>query len=158
MTSPALKAARWLPIALASSLAVVASVGARAAGHDGVSSQTLTDIWDGVYTAEQADRGQKTFVASCGACHGDDLNGTEDGPSLRNAGFFARWRGQTMGTIVASAMKTMPKGAPGSLSVGEYVDIASFLLRTNGLPAGKIDLPQDIRSLRVITVTDAPHH
>src|SRR6266852_6317022 len=35
----------------------------------------------GVYSADQSTRGQSTYVAECGRCHGDTLSGSEFGPA-----------------------------------------------------------------------------
>ena len=37
---------------------------------------------DGVYTSEQADRGQRAYERECGTCHGVDLRGGETSISL----------------------------------------------------------------------------
>jgi len=34
-------------------------------------------IWSGVFTAEQAKRGNDAYQASCSACHGSDLHATD---------------------------------------------------------------------------------
>jgi len=31
--------------------------------------EPIRSVWDGVYTAEQAKRGQPLYVKSCGSCH-----------------------------------------------------------------------------------------
>jgi mono/diheme cytochrome c family protein len=32
-------------------------------------------VWDGVFTREQADRGEKLYADRCARCHGDTLQG-----------------------------------------------------------------------------------
>ena len=39
------------------------------------SAQAPRTVWDGVYTREQAQRGEKLYEQECGRCHGDDLTG-----------------------------------------------------------------------------------
>ena len=36
---------------------------------------TEPSVWDGVYSSDQADRGQKVYEATCARCHGADLTG-----------------------------------------------------------------------------------
>ena len=49
-------------------------------------------IWDGVFTEEQAGRGQKIYVVSCAPCHKTDLLGDSGTPALAGA---ASSRGST---------------------------------------------------------------
>lgn len=112
--------------------------------------------WDGVYTEEQAQRGQKTYKAICGYCHGDDLTGAEAGPALIASFFRVRWRGETVANMFDTISSTMPKLAPSSLKPQEYVDIISFLLRENKMPAGNTELPTDINKLDEILITETP--
>ena len=39
-------------------------------------------VWDGVFTAEQADRGAAAYKTSCSECHGGDLMGDGFAPAL----------------------------------------------------------------------------
>jgi len=39
-------------------------------------------VWDGVYTEEQAKRGEPIYKKECAACHGDMLTGGESAPPL----------------------------------------------------------------------------
>ena len=60
--------------------------------------------WDGVYTEDQAARGQTAYRQNCGRCHGADLSGTFEVPPL--VGRFATyWSGSTVDT-------TRSTGAP----------------------------------------------
>ena len=43
-------------------------------------------IWDGVYSAAQAERGRAVYEARCSRCHGNDLNGVS-GSALAGEGF-----------------------------------------------------------------------
>ena len=97
--------------------------------------------WDGVYTEEQAARGQKSFKAICGYCHGDDLNGGETGPALIASFFRVRWRGQTVADMFDAISSTMPKTAPGTLKPQEYVDIDRKSTRLNSSHIQKSRMP-----------------
>ncbi len=46
----------------------------------------------------------------------------------------------------------MPKNYPGSLSEQEYVDVMSYLLSMNGMPAGAAELPSDSLALTRIKI------
>jgi hypothetical protein len=49
----------------------------------------------------------------------------------------------------------MPKNDPGSLSEQEYVDVMSYMLRLNGMPAGVQDMPTDSLALSRIRIDSA---
>ena len=48
-------------------------------------------IWDGVFTAEQAERGAEAYKTSCSECHGGDLMGDGFAPALSGADFQGNW-------------------------------------------------------------------
>jgi mono/diheme cytochrome c family protein len=105
-------------------------------------------ILDGVFTAEQATRGQRLYAEACTSCHRDDLSGNEDGaPPLRGDAFLGRWRDRSLSEFFFVLTETMPQDAPGSLTPKQYADIISFILKNNGAPAGRMELPEDAESL-----------
>jgi cytochrome c5 len=58
-------------------------------------------IWDSVFTAAQAARGDSIYKAGCVTCHGDALQGATtanfgDSAPLVGAPFMATWDGQTL--------------------------------------------------------------
>lgn len=109
-------------------------------------------IWDGVYTATQAMRGQQQYLASCAQCHAEDLLGTP-GPPLVGEVFMNRWSGASADDMFQTIRRTMPQTAPDSLGQPAYADIVSFLLQGNAAPAGASDLPIDPALLQQILVT-----
>ena len=46
----------------------------------------------------------------------------------------------------------MPQQKPASLSVQAYIDVVSFLLQKNGMPAGNTELPTDVEALGQILI------
>ena len=56
-------------------------------------------VWEGVYTNDQAKRGQPLYSQYCGACHGDTLGGGESAPPLAGAEFLSNWNGLTVGDL-----------------------------------------------------------
>ena len=73
-------------------------------------------VWDGVYTADQAARGQALYKTHCGYCHRDDLigGGSEAGaPALKGPIFTIRWRDQPLADMFVTIGTTMPH-APAS--------------------------------------------
>lgn len=107
-------------------------------------------VWDGVYTDEQAKRGEPVYAKECAACHGATLNGGESAPPLTGGAFLANWNGLTMGDLFDRIRKTMPMGNPGRLTRQQDADILAFLLSTNKFPAGKTELYRQSEMLREI--------
>ncbi len=112
-------------------------------------------IWDGVYTDEQAGRGQRTYEQECAACHLDDLMGDGIAPSLVGSSFFFRWSDLSISDMYTAIRTTMPQGAPASLSPSGYADISAYLLQKNNVPAGDTELPSDTDDLEAIMITEA---
>ena len=71
---------------------------------------------DGVFTAEQASRGEQVYAAKCSTCHGDNLPGMEMAPALAGANFKKAWDGQPLLTLANRIRTTMPPTAPNSLA------------------------------------------
>ena len=120
-------------------------------------AQKPRSVWDGIYTNAQASRGQQAFSRSCAGCHRDDLRGGAEGePPLTGVNFTAEWDGKTTGALLDLIATNMPKSNPGSLPLETSVDIVSFLLKANGMPAGRTDLPADVQELDQIVFTAQP--
>jgi mono/diheme cytochrome c family protein len=109
-------------------------------------------VWDGVYTKEQAHRGQDSYRENCAKCHGENLAGGEAGPTLTGDEFLRTWNGKTAGDLFALIRKTMPSEDPGSLSTREYSDIVAFIFSANDFPAGAKELDRDSSALKEIRI------
>jgi mono/diheme cytochrome c family protein len=119
-----------------------------------VSSQNATrTIWDGVFSDQQAARGQRGYAQSCATCHADDLLGAGNAPPLVGESFLDRFNRATADDVVLSVRQTMPQDAPDSLGVEAYVDIVTYLFKANGSPAGTGELPPDRATLKQVLVT-----
>lgn len=88
-----------------------------------------------VFTAAQATAGQAAYQTNCASCHLADLAGQNEAPQLAGTNFRANWRAKTTKDLIDYISATMPPGKP-SLADQEYVNIAAFILRSNGAPAG----------------------
>jgi len=98
-------------------------------------------VWDGAYTADQADRGKAQYASTCARCHGANLEGGM-GRSLVGDGFWNKWREQTVGDLLDYVSKNMPMGQTSTiaLSAPVYADLVAFILKSNELPAGGTEL------------------
>ncbi|HMC63235.1 MAG TPA: cytochrome c [Candidatus Solibacter sp.] len=109
-------------------------------------------VWDGVYTKEQAGRGQKAYQEECMKCHGENLAGGEAAPPLAGAEWVAKWNGKTAGDLFGLTRKTMPTDDPGNLSSRQYSDIVAYILSGNEFPAGQKELDRDPAVLNEIRI------
>jgi mono/diheme cytochrome c family protein len=107
-------------------------------------------VWDGVYTEEQAKRGETVYRKECGACHGDLLTGGESAPALTGGAFQSNWNGLTLGDLFDRIRKTMPQSAPGRLTRQRDADVLAFMLSVNKFPAGKTELYRQSEMLKEI--------
>ena len=102
-----------------------------------VAAAASRSVWDGVYSKEQAGRGQTAYNSKCARCHGENLMGGEDSPALVDRDFLEKWNGKSVGSLVEVIRKTMPSDGPGKLTQQQCTDITAYLLSVNGFPAGK---------------------
>ena len=120
----------------------------------GIAAQTTQDtVWDGVYTAQQALRGQAEYMKACASCHADDLRGKSTAPSLVEESFAFLWGDTSVGELLEKTQKLMPSDRPGSLPAETYRDIVAFILQSNKFPAGEQELASDPEALRKILIT-----
>ena len=108
-------------------------------------------VWDGVYTAEQATRGERVYTQQCARCHGETLTGAESAPALVGDVFNANWEGVPLGDLFERIRISMPQDTPGSLSRRQIGDVMSYLLKVGKFPAGDTELATDAAVLAQIT-------
>jgi S-disulfanyl-L-cysteine oxidoreductase SoxD len=136
----------------------------RAYVHIAVAQGTDTTVWQGVYTAEQAERGRKSYERRCEKCHRADLSGdgalqgdgSEVVPVLVGASFATRWNGLTVADLFLAISNAMPWDAPGTVSPEANIAIVSYLLEKNQIPSGEAALPADTEKLAKILITSKP--
>src|SRR5918996_2476989 len=110
-------------------LAMVAILGvAVAAAFGSVSAQQSKSQWDGVYSEEQAKRGEPLYQEKCAACHGPDMTGGEMAPGLTGGDFTANWNDLSLGDLFERMRISMPQNNPGSLSRAQNADVLAFIL------------------------------
>ncbi len=109
----------------------------------GVWAQTPKTVWDGVFSAEQAEAAKSTFDRSCTPCHGGGLTGSPGGPPLKGADFAYSFGDKTVAELVEFIRSRMPVEAPDSLTPQQATNLAAFILRGNGFPAGNAPLSAD---------------
>jgi len=106
--------------------------------------------WDGVYTADQAKRGEPLYSQYCASCHGPDLTGGEMAPGLTGGEFQSNWNDLSLGELFERMRISMPQNAPGSLSRQQDADILAYILFKGNYPAGQTELPTQTEALSTI--------
>lgn len=117
----------WTALFKSPVLAAVLLLAASAA-PGGLLAQALPPA--GLYTLEQAERGERTFLGNCVGCHGYSMSS-----------IFSRYQNAYIyyGTIQA----TMPWEDAGHLPIEDYIDIVAYMMRENGFVPGDTELVLD---------------
>jgi mono/diheme cytochrome c family protein len=106
-------------------------------------------VWQGVYTEEQAARGDVEHQNNCSSCHGTE--------KYAGDAFTKNWVGRTVFDLFDQIKTTMPDDNPGGLSVQQYKDVVAYILKTNGIPAGTDSLPNDAEAMRLLRIDAKPN-
>ena len=93
----------------------------------------------GLYTDEQAALGEKAFGGKCVECH--------EKKDVTSVDFRKKWNGRTARELYQLIRTTMPDDNPGSMTPEEYLNIVTYLLKLNGVPAGTTLLTADSTAL-----------
>jgi len=108
-------------------------------------SATAPDV---VYSEAQAKRGETVYTKDCASCHGADMAGDGQTPSLTGKDFNLQWSGMPLSDLFDRIHATMPADNPGRLTPAEVADVIAFILNKAGLPAGPTELPADVAALK----------
>jgi mono/diheme cytochrome c family protein len=126
-------------ILLATLIVLAITVGALPALAQDTAPSRTTPTLPARYTEAQGERGEEVFDRVCATCH--------KAPALAGPTFRAAWNGQPVGKLYTFISTMMPNNDPGSLSEQQYADLAAYILKLNGYPAGKEELPPDADAL-----------
>jgi mono/diheme cytochrome c family protein len=108
--------------------------------------------WDGVYTGEQAKRGDTLYQEHCLRCHGAALQGNGEGAlPLTGATFMATWNGVTLGAMLERVRISMPQDKPATMTRQQIADVLAFVLQSHKFPAGEVVLAKQTDILNAIT-------
>jgi S-disulfanyl-L-cysteine oxidoreductase SoxD len=103
---------------------------------------------DAVYSEAQSKRGETVYTKDCASCHGADMAGDGQTPSLTGKDFNLQWSGMPLSDLFDRIHATMPADNPGRLTPAEVADVIAFILNKAGLPAGSTELPADVTALK----------
>ncbi len=119
-------------------------------------AQSKSSVWDGIYSEEQAKRGVTVYQEVCAACHGVDLRGDSNSPSLIGVSFMFLWEHRSLGELLTKIQTEMPPANPNSLPSENYVDILAYVMQVNSFPAGKDKLSDEPGKYDQILITGKP--
>ena len=139
----------WNTLAACIFLLSIPAAGSVLRAQESTAAETRS-VWDGVYTEEQAKRGEALYQKECKGCHGVALAGGESSPPLTGGAFLSNWNGLTLGDLFERIRKTMPQNDPGKLNRQQNADVLAFVLSANKFPAGKIELSRQAEFLKEI--------
>src|SRR5215472_17494793 len=108
-----------------------------------IASIYAQNIWDGVYTTTQAERGKTAFETSCSNCHNKDLGGSVRAPALRGDKFMLSWENGSVNNLFSKIRFSMPATYPETVSDEVKLDVVAYLFQVNGFPAGSAELKMD---------------
>jgi mono/diheme cytochrome c family protein len=144
----------WVMVALpmaAGSVHIRAQAASPSLGNPPRASARQADVrtvWDGVYTDAQAARATSAFGQSCSNCH--SLTSQGEGP-LAGEKFWEGFTQKTVGDLLTYVRTNMPNGRGGSLPASTYNDLVALILKSNGFPAGMVELaPETVASVQIM--------
>jgi mono/diheme cytochrome c family protein len=101
-------------------------------------------VRDGVYSASQANRGEKIYRARCQQCHQIE--------QFVGPVFMKSWHGTTADALYDAIRTTMPTDNPGGLKPQEYADLVAYLFKMNRLPSGESELKATKAALKQVRI------
>ena len=111
--------------------------------------QTKLDLWEGVYSTAQAERGKSQYNVLCQSCHGENLSGGLDpsarAPALIGEHLMSR---KDLNNLFTYIRDWMPADDRGTLDGRTTIDIVSYILQRNSFPAGTEELQANADSLK----------
>jgi mono/diheme cytochrome c family protein len=134
---------------------LIAALSSSAALADTVYTEGPKNIFENVYSSEQAQRGKKIYANNCASCHGSKGGGGPAAPALTGSSFDYK-AGGSLADVMDFMIMAMPPEAPGKLRNKEYSDILAFVLELHGAPAGETELPYKINDLGAFEIIETP--
>jgi S-disulfanyl-L-cysteine oxidoreductase SoxD len=119
-------------------------------GSVALALQTGQTLNNGIYTDQQATRGQTLYQKRCSACHSANLAG-RTGPPLTGDDFLSNWDTRPLLELANKILKTMPKDDTDALTPQESADLLAYILQSNKFPSGRVDLILSEAALKDVT-------
>jgi len=120
------------------------------AGYVALALQTGRTVNDGIYTDQQAMRGQLLYQKRCSACHGANLAG-RSGPPLTGDEFLSNWDTHPLLDLANKILKTMPKDDTDPLTPQDSADLLAYILQSSKFAGGRAELIFNETDLKGVT-------
>lgn len=105
-------------------------------------------VSSGVFSQQQATRGEGTYQTSCQSCHAKtEYTGDK---------FKVAWVSKSAFDIFDVIRSQMPEDNPGSLERQQYIDVVAYIFSLNAYPAGGAELPADDEGLKKVKIDSPP--
>lgn len=105
-------------------------------------------VSSGVFSQEQAMRGEGVYRTSCQSCHAKtEYTGDK---------FKVAWVSKSAYDIFDVIRTQMPEDNPGSLERQEYIDVVAYIFSINAYAAGSSELPGDDDGLKKVKIDNPP--
>jgi mono/diheme cytochrome c family protein len=108
-------------------------------------------VWDGVYTAAQADRGRAVYASHCSRCHGEAAASREN--PLSGERFADHWEARTLADLFRRIAAMPPGASAAAMDTADRRDAMAYVLWQNGFPEGSGELPAADDGLAAIRIT-----
>lgn len=129
------------------SLALIA-IATAVQAQDTTAASTVLTASKGVYSAVQAERGEKVFTKVCVECH--------ERNEFMESLFDKKWLGKTLFDFFDLVKTTMPDDKPGTLASEDVLDVIGYIFKLNAYPAGSADLPADPEKMKQMQIDARP--
>ncbi len=120
--------------------------------HYSVQAEQNKTVWDGVFSKEQATRGEAAYKAACAECHGNDLLGDGFAPALAGAEFMGNWNDLSVGDLFERIRISMPPSGPSGVTPAAKADIVAHIMSGNKWPTGTVELEPKTDVLKLIKI------
>jgi mono/diheme cytochrome c family protein len=108
-------------------------------------AQPRVSTRDGIFSADQVERGRESFLWECMDCHEmEEFTGI--------GAYLEQMDGKPLWEVFEFIWTEMPEDRPAWLAPEEYADILAYILSVYGAPAGDADLPTDESALDRIRI------
>ena len=126
------------------------ALGCMLAGSALLASQAGKTVNDGLYTDQQAMRGQALYQGRCAGCHGPNLAG-RTGPPLSGDDVLANWDSHPLLDLANKIFKTMPRDDTDPLTPQQSADLLAYILQAGKFPSGRAELLLNETVLKDVT-------
>ena len=116
---------------LVQKITIIAATAFVALSMNNSANAQVANVWDGAYTEAQAVRGEKSYQEHCSECHGTQMQGREEAPSLKQGAFIYNWDGMPVSVLFQRLRETMPLDDPRGTPRKVKADILAFIMKQN---------------------------